>query len=138
MTEQKKRRKRTDLNYALEVHERYLVIKFDGDLNASVIAQTTDEIHSDPAFRKLNDLWDLRACSASNLNYGQVQNIFSHIRSRGFREHKRSAILVTDEHHFGLSRIYQALSENETQNDLSVEIFRDLASARRWIDSTEG
>ena len=50
MPEQKKRIKRTDPNYALEVHERYLVIKFDGDLNANVIAQTTDEIHSDRPF----------------------------------------------------------------------------------------
>ena len=137
MPSRKNRKTRTAPDYALEVHERYLLVTFSGNLTAQVLAQTTDELHADPRFQTLNDLWDLRACSASNLNYGQVQNIFSHIRSRGFREHKRSAILVTDEHHFGLSRIYQALSENETQNDLSVEIFRDLASARRWIDSAE-
>jgi hypothetical protein len=45
---------------------------------------------------------------------------------------------VADEHHFGLSRIYQALSDNETENDLSVGIFRDLQSAQKWIEQDEG
>lgn len=137
MPEEKKRKSRAEPSYALEVHEHYLVVEFNGDLTASIIAQTTDEIHSDPAFRTLNDLWDLRSCSAGNLNYGQVQNIFAHIRSRGFREHQRSAIVVSDEHHFGLSRIYQALSENEAQSHLSVEIFRDIEAARQWVASVE-
>ncbi|MEE3328436.1 MAG: hypothetical protein VX252_13945 [Myxococcota bacterium] len=138
MPSRKNRKARTAPDYALEVHERYLLITFSGNLTAQVLAQTTDEIHADPRFQTLNDLWDLRACSDTDLDYGQVQNIFSHIQSRGFREHKRSAIVVADEHHFGLSRIYQALSDNETENDLSVEIFRDLKSAQNWIEQDEG
>ena len=137
MSSRKTIQKNTAPEYALEVHERYILIQFRGNLTAQLLAETTDEIHADPRFQTLNDLWDLRNCSADDLNYGQVQNIFAHIRSRGFREHKRSAIVVTDEHHFGLSRIYQALSDNEVGADLSIGIFRDLEAALSWIRDEE-
>ena len=115
------------------VREGYLLICCEGELNAETITRTSDEIHADVPLQAMNDLWDLRACTANTLSYGQIQNIFEHIRARGFRHHNRSAILVSREHHFGLSRIYQALSDNERKDHLSIGIFRDLESAVEWL-----
>ena len=122
----------------LEIRDGYLLVCFEGQLNAKDLAKTTDEIHSNIQYQTMNDLWDLRACTVDDLSYGQVQNIFEHIRSRGFRQHKRSAILVSSEHHFGLSRIYQALSDNERKDLLSIGIFRGLEAAQQWLREEPG
>lgn len=122
----------------LKIRDGYLLVCFEGPLSAGALAKTSDEIHSNIQFQTMNDLWDLRACTADDLSYGQIQNIFEHIRVRGFRQHKRSAILVSREHHFGLSRIYQALSDNERKKLLSIGIFRDLESAQQWLREKSG
>ncbi len=133
MPNQEKKETREKLAGRLEIRDGYVLVRFEGPLSAETLAKTTDEIHSNIQFQTMNDLWDLRACTADGLSYGQIQNIFEHIRSRGFRKHKRSAILVSRERHFGLSRIYQALSDNERKSLLSVGIFRDLESAQQWV-----
>jgi len=84
----------------------------------------------------LNVLWDLTDATEIPLTSEEVQRIASMPpRYNGSkRPAGKTAIVVDDDFFFGLARMFEI---HGTVNQLphSVQIFRELTSARKWIES---
>lgn len=119
--------------YEVEEKQKYIYIRCVGEFNSQVAVEIMDSNYANPRFQVLNDLWDLREALGDEMDYGRIRNVVEHIRDRGSRRHKRSALVVTDPLHVGLSKIYQALAELEEGHSFSVRVFQDLESAEKWL-----
>lgn len=124
-------------SHSVEEREGYLYVHYTGEISVDDLVEITDTNHANPRFKEMNDLWDLREAYSYDLDYGRIRNFVEYIQKRGSRLHKRSAIVVEGELHFGLSRIYQSLAEEVGEENFAVKVWGDLESAKTWLNEGE-
>ena len=110
-----------------------------GEVTADEIMEGLEKVFTDegyrPGFRGLTDLRDIRWES----NQEDLRRIVQFlIRNRKkFKKH-RSAVVVSTERTFGMTRMFEVFSE---QTPIKMRVFRDYDEARKWIlerDEEEG
>ncbi len=111
----------------------YLSATFEGDLNFANFQKAYEVVLKSPDFTKgINLLWDIRKVDPSNLKFEDISAIAKHVtgnakeRGAGYR----SAILITTDFGYGLSRQYLALMEKPMGQ---LSIFKSLEEAESWL-----
>jgi hypothetical protein len=86
----------------------------------------------DPAFRgHFDELLDLTQIEALQLSEAELQRIAA---VSPFGNGSRRAIAVTQDLHYGLSRMYEAFQESQ---GAKMRVFRSLPAALAWLDGSE-
>jgi len=123
----------TDINKKdnLRIH------KVTGKIGFDKLMDELKEIYSKPDFNpEMNNLWDLRDADVSSFPSEQVQHIQSLVSQYwGKGGESRSALIVSEDVAYGLSRMYEILSEGKTAGKIMV--FRDYEEALKWVKSIE-
>jgi hypothetical protein len=84
----------------------------------------------------MNTLWDLREADVSSFPSNQVQHVQSFVSKYwGEGGKNRSALVVSADVAYGLSRMYEIISEGKTEGKIMV--FRDYDEALNWVQSKE-
>ncbi|RJP80875.1 MAG: hypothetical protein C4522_06625 [Desulfobacteraceae bacterium] len=121
--------------YLIEIHDRYLYVRFrEGSVfSERLIREALAKQREAEEHKILNDIWDTRGCMPDEkLNNPSIDRIIGFIKSLHFpdRYHRKTALIVDSDLAYGISRIYQALSE---ELPFEIEIFRDDQQAREWV-----
>jgi len=77
-------------------------------------------------------LWDARKLDVTNVTQDQIRSIISYISNwSSKRENGKAAWVVIDSISFGMGRMFQIISENNTNID--IRIFKNYEKAEEWI-----
>ena len=109
-----------------------VTVRVDGALTFDGARQTLTELYADPRYRSpIVDLWDLRDAEIDS-GPGDVQRFVQFVQlSRGERGIDQTAIVVARPADFGISRMYQSLTEATLP--ISVQVFTQLDEAYAWL-----
>lgn len=112
----------------------YGVLK--GQVTAEEIIEDLERTISDEDYRPhFNGISDLRDINWES-EQGDLRKIVQFIlRNRGRIGRHRSAIVVSGERSFGMSRMFEVFSE---QTPLKVRVFRDYTKALEWVKTGDG
>jgi len=78
----------------------------------------------------VNMLWDVQDADPASFDIslaGQIVSIRQHYPERG---NAKLAIVASDDLHFGLSRMYESMSDDMPQD---IHVFRTVADAEQWL-----
>jgi len=80
-------------------------------------------------------LWDFRNASLDEISSNHIERILNYVQQHAEkRAGGKTAILVSKELEYGLSRMIQTLSEFKSI-PLEVEIFRSIEAAFEWLEA---
>ncbi|MEJ2154079.1 MAG: hypothetical protein P8X96_01990 [Desulfobacteraceae bacterium] len=120
--------------YTIEEQEHCVYVQFkDGSVvTPEMIIEALDSENALYPTGKQYDIWDFRACFPSeSFGYNAMLKIVDHIETHYSDNWGiRTALLVDDATQFGLSRMFQTLSD---VFPVQITIFQDEAEARRWV-----
>ena len=106
-------------------------IKLSGVLSSEEILSAFDLAVADKRYKNgMGRLWDFRDADLSSLKSETVIEMaqYSSIYPPGINDVK-VAFLVSRDHEFGLSRMFQMTSESKTP----ILVFRVMAEAEKWM-----
>jgi len=111
--------------------------KVTGKIVFDKLMDELKKIYSKPDFNpEMNTLWDLRDADVSSFPSEQVQHIQSFVSQYWGKSGKsQSALIVSEDVAYGLSRMYEIMSEGKTASKIMV--FRDYEEALKWVKSIE-
>ena len=78
-----------------------------------------------------NAMWDIRNANISNANYHFVSELVKMRSSFTKRGHCRSALIVSNDAQYGLSRMFEMLAEGKIPYQLMI--FRDYKEGEQWL-----
>ncbi len=106
-----------------------------GSLTKESLLAKLEEIYSTPGIKEdMNSLWDIRDADLSSFNLAKVQSVRDFVEKHwGTSGRSRSALVVSGESSFLLSRMYELLMESRTKS--ATHIFQDYEKALRWVKS---
>lgn len=107
-----------------------------GELTIEEISNLGRELaRLEAGFEKTPDrLTDLSAVEKGEFDYATLEGLAQRSRSRVYPNRFKSAIVAPQPLQFGLSRIFQTLSDNPTIN---LQVFRTRAEAEIWLAPKE-
>lgn len=107
--------------------------KISGRFELRELLAELKRIYSSPDFDpKMNSLWDLRETDLSAFTSAEIETVRDFVSgSWGADENAKSALVVSKEVDFGLSRMYEVMLEDKVSSQ--VHIFRDYDKALAWI-----
>lgn len=123
------------MNYHIEIAGQYIRVGFTRGtvLTVSLFREVLTAERGKKEHKVLNDIWDTRGCKVdSAVNSESIALIVEFIKelhAPGLY-HKKSAIIVENELEYGISRIYQALTE---YLPFETEIFYSEEEAKEWL-----
>ena len=105
------------------------IVTVHGELMIGDFGQFLSDMRKVPEHRKcINALWDLRRVDQFP-STNEIHLLSNRVRSDAMRPH-RLAIVVERDDHFGLSRMFEMLSE---QPGIEQRVFRDYDRAQQWL-----
>ncbi len=121
--------------YEYDEEAKYLLTRFwgvvtDADVERQARAVAEDE-RIGPGTKELVDLSGVQDVEASSQSLRSIV-FYDLTHSEKFRGHK-TAIFAPEDLPFGMSRIYEALSE-VSDAPSEVRVFRTIEEAREWLD----
>lgn len=121
------------ISYEIIPDKKLVVNTVKGRFDFDGYQNLMERILDDPRFvPSMHMLWDFTTSTLIDLSNDDFEGIKSYIQKNSKRRGSgyRAAFVVTKEVDFGLSRMYQMISE-----DLPVtfEVFRDFKEAMAWI-----
>ena len=104
-----------------------------GALTFDELVNTLKEIYSAPDFDPdMNSLWDLREADVSTFETPDIQNLKNFVGKHwGTKGKSKSAIVVSRDLDFGLSRMYEFYLQAKSSSE--VQVFREYDEALKWI-----
>lgn len=75
-------------------------------------------------------LWNVQAIDANTFDVTMVAQIASIRKAYPTRGDSKLAIVASDDIHFGLSRMYEMMTDEMPQG---VHVFRSMADAEQWL-----
>ena len=107
-------------------------------LTVSGVLSFEEVIHSLENFFKRdvtkNLLWDFRDADLSKITPNNMEQIIKISKSNAhLRENGRTALVVYQDLSFGLSRMYEILSEL-SEHSIPHCVFRDMGEAIKWLE----
>jgi len=107
------------------------IFRLSGVVEPKQVLEAYQEMRASPAFRPDSPrLWDARETEGGPAV--AALDLVRMARSKGSEAPHRVAVLVQRDVDFGLSRIFQAHSEDARQQ-ATVRVFRDRAAALAWL-----
>ena len=104
---------------------------FSGVITESILLQTYNQLLSDQGYDPtLNDLVDMRDIERLEISAEGVRKLVSIFSNPGMVAANRLAIVAPMSHVFGLSRMYEIMSSETSEQ---IEVFRDLKEAEEWL-----
>lgn len=132
----------TKKDWRISLNQGVVLVQFSpgATVSAEVLVGLHDFLAADPEkYRKTNAVLDLRNIVPSgDTGYEQMQKIVHRfqVMRQAWWKHEKTALVVSNDLTFGLSRIYASLSENI--ENYRVKIFRDdLESALAWARQSQ-
>ena len=102
-----------------------------GSLTVQVVYDELDRYYAGPV--TMHILWDVTRADLSSWETDQIVSLVkkvkehSHVRAGG-----KTAIVISKNLDFGISRMYQAYAERE-KIDFEIGVFRDIEKAVLWL-----
>ena len=116
------------VRYRIDSKLEIVFIKAEGILTDADLEKLLVSMQGDPDFRpSLNQLGDFRAVDFMDLTTSAVRVLAARI-SDG--EQSQRAIVVSSELAFGMSRMYQILTD---ENPAKIKVFKGMTEARKWL-----
>lgn len=120
------------ITFRVEPARELAVVAFEGDVSLDDIRSYRSSLAGDPAWRKeFRQLVDVRSAGLKALSAEAVRSLADRAEELdpvlGFG---KVAVVVSQDLHYGLARMYQAMSEGSARE---VEVFRDPDSALSWL-----
>jgi hypothetical protein len=121
-------------SYEINLSLRLVESQASGMLTEADLSGHFHALKIDPQFNPdFRQLWDLRLVTRFDVSPEFIQ---AYASQSIFAPNSRRAFIVPQDEGFGLARIFAALSEYFGHD--AIEIFRDHASALRWLESPPG
>ena len=119
-----------DIKY--DQDRKILNISVSGKSDFNEFSSTLETITNSKDFPpNIRTVWDIRQADFSFANFQLVKEVVK-IRSKfSKRSHCRSALVVSSNLQYGLSRMFEMLSDGKIQHKL--RIFRDLEEGEKWL-----
>jgi hypothetical protein len=107
--------------------------KVTGDLLPEELTSVLDEVYSEPEHDPdMNVLWDLREASVASFTIKDVEALRDFVAPNwGTGGRSLAALVVSDDLQYGMSRMYEMLSESRTGG--KIRVFRDMDEAVGWL-----
>lgn len=104
-----------------------------GELTLERLREILGDVYShrdhDP---DMNVLWDLREASVKSFTVGEVEALRNFVAPNwGTGGRALAALVVSDDLQFGMSRMYEMLSDGITKGE--IRVFRDMDEATGWL-----
>jgi hypothetical protein len=117
------------ITYERDDLRRRITVTVKGDCDVDEIVATVDRQASESTWH-YSRLYDTRGLHAAPTT-AQIKALLGHVRERTRVQGPRGPVAVVTDHHavYGMVRMYMSLGEN----DGTVEVFRDIAEAERWL-----
>jgi hypothetical protein len=123
------------ISYRIDCARRLVEVTGGGTLSAREISECHEALRTDPAFEPdFALLVDFRAASLSALKPPEVRR---HAESDPFGPESPRAMLVDNDADYRIIQLFWAYSE-WARHTGPVRPFRDLDSARTWIEEVRG
>lgn len=121
-----------NINKHIDIANDLTVFTVEGKLSADEVQKSISEFYDGVV--TLNVLWDLSGCDASGIQSSEIQDIAQVPRKDAglSRPGGKTAIVATADIMFGLSRMYELLTQI-TNPEFETRSFRTIAEAHRWL-----
>lgn len=125
------------VNYHIKIDEQYIHVSFPKGtvLTVELFHEVLTAERGRKDHKVMNDLWDTRGCTVDRaVNSESIALLVDFLKKLHTPDlfHKKSAIVVGNELEYGISRIYQALTEDLP---FETEIFYSEEEAKTWLFS---
>ena len=118
----------------IDIVDTIAVITLSGPIQADEIIKTLDSLFQKAEYVSGCSVWDFRKAQGES-TFNEIRKIAQFAgEHRGSRPEGRVALVVSSELHFGLSRIYQALTEGLP---FHIEIFKSFGQALSWAKASD-
>ena len=119
-------------SYTIDATRGLVLSNGSGILTGDEMRGHQERLKVDPDFRPdLNQLIDFTGVDQVTISPQEIPQL---AYNNPFREGSRRAIVVAQPFHYGLVRIFQAMTE---AHGSEIEIFHEVAEARRWLGLEE-
>lgn len=126
------------MNY-FEAHEHYIYTRCGAAvLSVEVLIGWVGEFLDHPYFRRsTNVIWDVLGVRDAELSFADMQTFGDYLLlNRERRGGGRSSLVTDNDLIFGLFRTHEML--NQEKFDYDFRVFRDLETARTWVEEGAG
>ena len=118
----------------IEFIDSIAVVTLRGKIKADEIIDTLGLLFKNPNYVSGCSIWDFSQ-ALGETSYGEIRKIAQFVaHNRGNRFSGRVAVIVKSILHFGLTRIYQSLTDNSS---FDLEIFRSYEKALEWVKAVQ-
>ena len=109
-----------------------LVETWSGQLSLKDLMKAAPEVYAHPDYRQgLNIISDYRNAELQ-LSYGDI-DVLAESFGKTEKWGKMAIVVNTDPVHFGLSRMYQSMTEFHRTHWLAYRIFTSMEEAEAWV-----
>lgn len=112
-----------------------VTVELEGDVSLDTLKGALQKLITDDSFPPNTDtIWDLRKSNLTSVDKKLIDGLIK-FRAEGVHARRgdaKVAIVADSDLSFGLSRMYQVLSEDLL---MDVEIFREYQAAVQWLKS---
>lgn len=111
------------------------IFTVNGPLSCDEVIHALDDFYKHEVTPYL--LWDFTDADLSGINQNDMEQIISTAKSNTYlRKDGKTAFVVSQDLSFGMSRMYEILSEL-SEHPISPSVFRDMNKAIAWLKSSE-
>jgi len=105
----------------------------DGPLDFKALQRILKETYSSQDYNSdMSVLWDIRKSDLSSFTSAQIQEIKNLVKKQwGTGGMSRAAIVVSRDIDYGLTRMYELISSEETKSE--IRVFREYPEAVQWL-----
>ncbi len=113
--------------------KKILYLTVVGPLSLEEYVATIQRITHSPEYPpNVSALWDLRKADLQSADRTFFKKILERREQHREREHVKVALIASSDLEYGMSRMFEALSENETISQ-KLMVFRDYEKGERWL-----
>ncbi|HET7535685.1 MAG TPA: hypothetical protein VFJ90_04475 [Candidatus Didemnitutus sp.] len=114
-------------DYVIDVPRRVIFSTTTGNSSLQEIKEHHTRLMQDPSFApSFNQLLDLRQLEGHNATTADLMAL---AERNVFGAGSRRAIVVSQDVHYGLARMFEMMRQGEEE----IMVFRDIAEARQWL-----
>lgn len=107
--------------------------KVSGKLDLTKLVSVLKELYESNNFDyEMDVMWDLRDADLASFTFDKIEQLRDYVTGHwGTKGKSRAALLVNSDLDYGLSRMYEMLSNGKTKS--KIRAFRNLDDAMKWL-----
>ena len=122
------------IKYTIDRTQNLTIFNLTGEVTLSDLIDTIDTYgKSDPTFY---EIYDAREIDGDRLTTAEIQKLAVFLKKHPNRRAlgSKTAVVVSNDIDFGLSRMISSLTDQEVP--YKIEVFRTMDMAHQWLDRT--